>query len=986
MKKLTTSVLAVVLTSSFVTIDAQKVKKDTVKTKDIEGVVITGALGIKKKADAVTSTQQVVNAEQLNQAGNSNAIQALAGKVSGLQIDQTNSGVQDSNSIVLRGRRSITGNNQALVVIDNVISSASVFQQLPPEVIESVNVIKGAQGAALYGAQGVNGVIIVNTKNGTKNGKINVSYSGTVDFQTVAYLPKRQRNYGQGWDGLKINVENGAWGPAFSDSKWKDRVVPYGLPLYDYDGNGEITFDASDYTEGGDSPASIFSKYAPFGRDNVKDFFNVGSIFSNDITLNAGENGKYALLSLGHMRRDFVVQDDRLDRTSALFKGGVKMGKWTVEGSFNYIKKKMSETDSGLYHDLLQSSADAPITMYKNYPDVAFAWNVYYRNPYWVIKHIRYNNQSNFFNATAGIGYELNKNISVKYTANLQNTTTTGLRYGDDWDNYMSPSVKGQASWLYKSGSFTSNYYGDLIVNFDYDINDNINLKANVGHNYQDRTYNVNTAGGDLLDVPGLYTVYNIKKPAIPSSLSNGEYHMNSYAFFANVDLAYRDFLFLNATARNEWSSVLPKNNNSYFYPSVGLSFVPTKAFKGFGGNVLNYMKLSANWTKVGNSSSIGWYDVNPYAVVGSGYPYSRGGLSFVNQTGPTSENIRPEFVISKEVSVNLGFFKDRITLSGSVYQQDTKDLITYQSTSNTSGITRSLINVGEMRTKGFEVDLGLTPVRSRDFKWELNFSYARAESEILKVTDDSDEVNLGSNSMVGIYAKKGWLFPLIKANAYQRDENGRVIVNYNTGNPLYTQDLREFGTTAPKHILGFTTSLEFKGLRLGAVLDYRTGHYFFAGVAADMAFNGGLYESGQFDRNQGGFVMPNSSYKDPVSGAYTPNTTVKTGGNSYADVSTYYSSIYNRIGENFIIDATALKVRELSLSYTLPKELVKNSGLREVTFGLHARNPFIKLAKDNLNYNDPETSNTTGNAQGYASGSQYPSVKTYGMSLNVKF
>ncbi|WP_018675660.1 SusC/RagA family TonB-linked outer membrane protein [Riemerella columbina] len=985
MKKLTTSVLAVVLSSAFVTVDAQKTKKDTVKTTEIEGVVITGALGIKKKADAVTSTQQVVNAEQLNQAGNPNAVQALAGKVSGLQINQTNSGVVESNSIVLRGRRSITGNNQALIVIDNVISSASVFQQLPPEVIQSVNVIKGAQGAALYGAQGVNGVIIVTTKNGTKNGRINISYNGSVDFQTVAYVPKRQMNYGQGWDNHKINVENGAWGPAFNDVNWKDKVVPYGLPLYDYDGDGQITFNASDYTEDGDTPASIYSKYAPFGKDNVKDFFTVGSIYSNDITLNAGSDGKYALLSLGHLRRDFVVQDDKQDRTSVLFKGGAKIGSWTVEGSFNYIRRKVSRTDSNLYEDLLQTSPDAPITRYKDYPDVAFGWNIYYKNPYWVIKHRRYNTLTNYFNATAGIGYEINKNISVKYTANLQNTSRRELNYGDAWDNYLSPNVKSQASWLYQSNSFTSNYYGDLIVNFDYDLGENFNLKANVGHNYQDKSYDITSAGGNILDIPGLYTIYNVKKPSLPSSLSNGRYHMNTYAFFANVDLAYKDYLFFNATARNEWSSVLPKNNNSYFYPSFGVSFVPTKAFKDFGGHVLTYMKLSGNWTRVGNSSSIDWYDVNPYAVVSSGFPYSRGGLSFANLTGPTDSNIRPEFVTSKELSLNLGFFRDRITLNGSVYQQDTDDLITYQSTSRTSGLTRSLINIGAMRTRGFEVDLGLSPIKSKDFKWDLNFSYTKAESTILKATDDTDEVALTAGSMVGIYAKKDWLFPLIKANAYRRDDQNRIIIDRSTGNPLYTTDLVEFGTTSPKHILGFTTSFQYKGFKIGAVLDYRTGHYFFADVAVSMAFNGGLYESGQFDRSQGGFVMPNSSYRD-ANGGYVANQSIKTGGNSYEEVSAYYSSIYNRIGENFIVDATAFKVRELSMSYTLPKKLVQNAGLRELTIGVHARNPFVKLAKDNLNYSDPETSNTTGNSQGIAASNQYPSVKTYGVSLNLKF
>lgn len=990
MKKITTSILLLSVSCTFGLMNAQVKPKDSMKTTEMKEVIVTGALGIKKKADAVTSTQQVVNAEQLKEGSNPNAVQALAGKVSGLVITQTNSGVVDSNSIVLRGRRSITGNNQALVVIDNVISTASVLQQLPPDLIENVNVIKGAQGAALYGADGVNGVIIVTTKNGTKNNRVNVTLNSTTDFQEVAFVPKRQRNYGQGWDGVKINVENGAWGPAFTDPKFAG-LVPYGVPLYDYNNDGIIDVNASDFGATPDNPAMLFSPYKPYGKNNIIDFFKTGSIYNNDVTINGGGDGKYALLSLGSNERNFVVKDDKASRFSVMFKGGAKIKRWTVDGSFNYIRTKLEQTNSNLYHDLLQSSVDVPITAYENYPDNAYAWNVYYKNPYWIIKNQRYNSLSNYFNTSLGVGFEVNKNINIKYTGNLQTTVADNLNYQNDWSNSMVPDAAGIASYLYKNNSYSAYYYGDLIANFDYDLNDNFNLKFNLGTNYQDRTYKITSAGGDNLDIPGLYTIYNIKKPALPSSLSNGRYHRNSYAIFANMDLAFKDFLFLNATARNEWSSVLPKDNNNYFYPSVGLSFVPTKAFRDFGGDFLTYMKIAANYTKVGNSSSIGWYDVNPVAVLGSGFPYSnsgaaQGGLSFVNTTTPTSKNIRPEFVTSKELSVNLGLFRDRITLGGSVYQQLTDDLITFQSTPRPTGLVRNLINVGQMKTEGYEIDLGLTPFRSRDFRWDINASYTHAASKITKVTEDTDEVALTANSMVGIYAEKNELFPLIRANAYQRDSQGRIIIDYATGNPLTTTNLINFGTTMPKHIVSLNTSINIKGVKISATMDYRTGHYFYADAAADMAFNGTLWESGQFDRTKGGFVMPNSVYKDPATGNYVVNTKIKTGGDNYQKLSTYYSSVYNRIGENFIIDATSFKIRELSISYTIPRSVLEGSGIRELTVGVHARNPFMKFAKDNLNYADPETSNTTGNAQGIASNNQYPTLKTYGLNLNVKF
>lgn len=988
MKKLTTSVLLVVLSSSFVVANAQT-KEDTIRTQEIGEVVITGALGIKKKVDAQTSSQQVVTAEVLNQAGNTNAIQALTGKVSGLQITQTNSSVNSTSSIQLRGSRSITGNNEALVIIDGAISSASVFQQLPPDVIESVNVIKGAQGSALYGSDGVNGVIVVTTKQGSKRG-LQITYNANIDVERVTNLPKRQMVYGQGWDGARDAYENGAWGPKFDGSK-----TTYGYPMFDYNKDGVFSLDSWNYgmddLTSGDILAQMAGNYN--ARPNeIEKFFKMGTVFSNDLTLNAGSEGKYALLNLSNVDRRFVIQDDTNNRTSILFKGGAKLDRWTIDGSFNYIKRKTSETNGGLYWDLLQSAPDIPITSYKDYPDNAYAWNIYYLNPYWYIKHNRSNYNSNYFNTTASLGFKVNEHINLKYTGNIQNTNVDWTRYQDDWSNSrieaayrnnISPIISNLR--ITQSNNFV--YYGDFLANFDYDLTDDLGLNFTVGSNYQERIYKISEGGGTNLDIPGLYAITNVKKPFAASTLDNGRYRRNSYAVFANLDLSYKNFLFLNATGRNEWTSVLPKSNNSYFYPSVGISFVPTKAFENFGGNVLNYMKMSASWARVGNSSSVGWYGINQISELGSGFPYSNGELSYVNSLNPTDSNIKPEFVTSKEANLVLGFLRDRITLSGSVFQQDTEDLITTQTTSHTSGINTKLINIGKMRSKGFEIDLGLTPIKTQSVVWDMNFSYYTSESKVLKVTDETDEVSLLTlGTRAGIFAKEGYLFPLIKVNMMQRDPQGRIIVDPASGNPLVTSNLVEGGTGVPKHTYTFSTNLSVKGFRLGAVMDYRTGNKFVGDVANGLSFNGTLYESGQIDREKG-FIIPNSVYKD-ASGNYVPNTSIYTGGNhaDYSGVLAYYSSVYNRIGENFLFDGSAFKIREISLSYTLPKTLLENAGLNEVTFGVHARNPFIKYAKDNLNYADPETSFSNSNAKGIAANTQYPNVKSYGFSLNIKF
>lgn len=999
MKKLTTSVLAVVLTSSFALVNAQK--KDTLKTQNIDEVIVTGALGIKKISDAVTSSQQVVSSDQLNQASNPNAVQALTGKVAGLTINQNNSSVNSNNSIQLRGIRTISGNNNALVVIDNVISTATVLQGLPTDLIESINVIKGAQGAALYGSDGVNGVVIVTTKRGAKN-RLSVSYDGSVDFESVAFVPKRQTKYGQGWDNARDQFENGAWGPAFDG-----HTTAYGLPLYDFNGDGTINTNGIGWTgtaspTTGDNPAAIVAPY--MARPNeIKNFFNTGSIRSHSITLNAGSEGKYALASLNNTQREFILEGDKSNKTSFLFKAGATVNKFTFDGGINYIRTDFSQNvtmydDDGngsLYWALLQSAPDIPITAYANNSwDNAYTYNIYYMNPYWKIKHSRQDFSRDFYSGNFGVGYEFNKHINVRYTGNIQGTFSSSQSHRDAWNkptfsgaaaNY----IKNVTSSLLLSDKRALDYYGDLLLNFDYDLSPDVNAKLNLGHNYQEHRYQVTENGGANLSYPGIYTMANVTQPLSSAStdLENGEFRKNSHSLFANLDLAYKDYLFLNATARNEFVSQLSKDNNSYFYPSVGLSFIPTKAF-GLDNNTLNYAKISGNWSRVGNSSTIGWYDINRTAEIATGFPFN-GVSSFRNGMIQTDPNIKPEFVTTSEINLDLGFFKDRVRLGGSIYQQDTKDLITRQTASSTSGINTKIINIAKMQSKGAELNLGLVPLKTSDFKWELNAGYSYNESIVQEVMPGVDEIALVQGSAWGIYAQKGSIFPLIKVSKMQRDDQGRIIINPANGNPLITSTLENAGSAVPKSVYNFSTNFSYKGLKLGVVADYRYGSKVIADVKSGLAFNGSLYDSGEVVREEGGFIMPNSVIPDG-NGGYVPNTSIKTGGDEYGSVITYFSSIYSTIGENLLVDGTAFKVREVSLSYTLPKDMMRAYGLQEVTFGVHARNPFQKFADNNLDYVDPEnsyySSGTTPNARGVANRGQLPSTKVYGFSLNLKF
>lgn len=401
-------------------------------------------------------------------------------------------------------------------------------------------------------------------------------------------------------------------------------------------------------------------------------------------------------------------------------------------------------------------------------------------------------------------------------------------------------------------------------------------------------------------------------------------------------------------------------------------------------------MKVFGNYTAVGNDSNVSAYGINQLATLGIGYPFNATN-SYVQRIAQTNKNIKPEMVYTKEVGFEAGFLKDRITLGANYYIADTKDLITNQTTSAASGLNTLLVNIGKMQTKGYEIDLGFTPIKSSKadgFRWDNKISLTHYKSVVKKVSDQANQVALRTPyDFVSIYAQEGESFPTIKGTVYERDSYGRIIVDAN-GNPSINPNLQVLGSATPDYIIAFTPSLSYKGLRLSATMDYRGGknYKFYSDVKRNMSWTGQLVESAE---NRGGFVMPNSSYDYNGDGVYSSNesnSNVLTGGGSMANFINYYNSYYSTTGENLVIDASAFKVREISLSYSLPKKFIEKAGLSSLVFSANARNPISIFAKQNRNYNDPETSETTGNASGLAFTDRYPAQSTYGFSVNVGF
>lgn len=930
-------------------------------------IVLTGIVGVARKADAVTSSYQIVKNEEITQAANPNAVQSLAGKVTGLQINTTSNGVNQTNSIVLRGSRSLTGSNEALVVIDNAVSSATVLQNLPPAIIESMNVIKGAQGAALYGEQGRNGVIVVTTKRGSANEKMNVSINSSMTFEDIAFVPQRQERYGQGWSGQHVTYENGAWGAEF------DGVVRT---------IGQVQADGT----------YITGEYSPI-KDNIKQFYKTGTLLQNGVSIGGGnaETG-YINFNANQQKTDFVVDGDKLNRSSFQVRGGKTIGKWNVEGNVSYITQNTQTTTSDILTELLQAATNIPVEKFKNSGNEG-AWTSYYRNPYWRANNERFQNRSDNFNAYATLGYQVNKNIKINYLANVRTFQNSSLNYNNGYIDtiQLGGGDASTVSSFSQTNSGQTSIYADLTANFDYKLSEKISFNGLLGNNLTDTYLKATATGGTNLIIPGLYDLSNVGSPSVFTGANNSQSRQRTASFYADAQFGYNDYLFMNVTGRWDAVSALKGSTegNSYFYPSVGASFIPTKAFSGIKSDKgLTHAKVYANYIKVGNRSSISPYDLNNLYLLGSGYSYPNGqSNSYVQQTAFTDTSIKPEFQKTLEGGFNLGFFKNRLTLDVAGYQVTTTDGILNVSASYASGGTGLQTNVGQLTNKGFEIDLGFTPIDKNSFNdlglvWENRLGISHYKTVVDKVSDQATEVALYTGRNAGVFAVEGEEYPTIKGIVYERDDQGRVIIGAN-GVPLKSANFEVMGKATPDYILNYSTSVNFKGLRLSMVMDYRTGHQFYSQTKEWLAWSGHLYESAENGRT--GFIFPNSSIETSP-GVYTQNTNVVTGGNSYSSYLSYFQDEYYDVGENFILDATALKIRELAFSYGLSDNAIKNLGLSSLRFGIVSRNPFTFLAKENRGYADPEASISNGNAKGFANIGRYPVTRTLAFTLNATF
>lgn len=964
---------------------------DVVMEPDILGLneVVVTAFGIKRQAKELGVATAQVSDKQLTQAGVSNIVNGLTAKVSGLQINTVNNGVNPDTRITLRGNRHFLASNQALIVLDGVPVSADYLNSINPNDIGNVNVLKGSSAAALYGNEASNGVLVVSTKRGSGEKPV-IKISNTTTFETVSYLPKLQERFGagSGEDTANALPEYTFWvGP----DRNTDPYTSYENQSYGPEFNGQNVILGGVLVDG--SYQTI-----PYSavKNQKRNFFDTGISMQNDISYQVGNDDNSFYLSLQDVKTTGTIPGDKNRRTGIRVAGGRTSGIFHADYSLGFTQ---TNTDiSGdepfqqrpVYWNVLNTPAEIDLNQYKDVDNNKFAnwngyFNAYYPNPYWQLKYSRYKYKTNNLLGSALFALNPVEWLDISYRAGIiyKTDNRTYFRDGLVYNSYMS-SDPWQAGHNATGSPFAgvSNDYmidrmtltGDFLIQANNKFGD-LTSKIILGNSVYSYKYRYLYVGNNSIVIPELYNVNNrLGEPGV------GETYMsrNSMGLFADLTLGYKDFVFIHASARNDWDSRLTKENRSFFYPGVDASLILTDAIDALKNNsILTNLKIRGGWSQTGQISLDNYYATIPSFNVGGGFPY--GSVTGYNLSGTLSNPLlRPELTQEIEGGFEASLLKNRFHLIFNLYKSNTKDQTIPATISYATGYSSAYINAGELQTTGMEIDLNITPLISfGDLDWNMTLSYANNNSKVLSILEGLDELPIGDAS----YAVVGEQFPAIRVTDVMRDPQGRIIVDAVTGYPKKDPALNMLGHGNPNHILGITSTWNFKGFNLNAVADYRSGNVIVNAVGSALDFTGTSWHSAQNGRQN--FVIPNSVIETEP-GVFAENTNIVT---QNASRLFWVSSDYAAVQSPFVTSAAFWKLRELSLTYSLPVKNLFGGAIKDAQIGLIGRNLLMFRPVTNT-YTDPEFNRQSGNSNaiGYTTEYQTPPTRIYGFSVKLTF
>jgi TonB-linked SusC/RagA family outer membrane protein len=943
--------------------------KKTVKDEEVT-VVATGIGGIRQAAQLGVSTAKV-KATELTQAKVINLQNGLTGKVSGLNVQTVNNGVFADTRITLRSIRSLTGNNQPMLILDGMPISLGFINSINPNDIAEVNILKSSSSTAIYGPEGVNGAIVITLKKGSKN-KPTITVSNTLQIEKVTFLPKFQNQFGSG-----------------------SSVDAFGYGVYDpveNQGYGDA-FDGSLRQIGRPNAAGDIQQYTYEARPDEKlKFWNTGVTNQSDVSYSTGD----FYLSAQNVSIKGIVPKDQNNRISATMRANKEYNKFKASFGVTYTQQKYDVNagssfgngrDFNPYWNLINTPAQIPVTKFKDWKNDYWSspngyYNDYYHNPYWAIDNFRNNGRSDDLLGNIQLDYRVNSWLSLTTRTGYTHSTgnSKARQYQTVFSNFAINSGKSNAQSNFAASvqdfaNFSNRLTIETFAKFNRNLTDNIKFDAILGHSFRE----INTNNIGIVANLGIPAVFNPSARLGEVDPSQSFSQQKLQRFFGRVGFGYKEFLFLEATGSYDRDSRLsnPFNYNtkdiSFFYPGVNASLVLTEAIPSLKNTSISFAKVRGAISKTGNVN-IGTYSLQNTYGLATDFPYGSL-LGYTANNTIRRSSYEPEFVVNNEIGIELGFLKNKINFEATAYSQDNTNQIITAQYSATTGFPAALLNAASFTNKGLELDLKLTPLIqvSNDLKIDFKVNYTRQQNKVNSLIDGVDELGIGNNNFI-IKGESAYVF---KLTDYVRDSEGRIIVDANTGLPTVDPVLKKFGQTIPKDLLGLNINVSYKNFGLSAVADYRGGNQILSSIGSDLDFAGLSLRTGQNSRQP--FVLPNSSYFDGTK--YVPNTNVFIG-NAY----NFWSTAVNTNAQtNYLSSAAFWKLREVALTYNFPTKMFTNKGIKGASVSVSGRNILAWFPKTN-EWTDSEFSSTTGNAQGVNSRNNTPPTRIMGLNFTLNF
>ena len=922
---------------------------------ELSEVVVT-ALGIEREKKALTYSVQEVGTQEMSQARELNVINSLSGKVAGISINRAGTGVGAGTRVLLRGNRSISGDSQPLYIVDGVPLNGDI-SDINPDDVQSITVLKGPNAAALYGSRANNGAIVVTTKTGQNTGRgFNVDVNSTYMFETPLLLTNYQNEYGQGNNQVYSPNSENSWGPRMTGE-----MVPHWSP----------------------DPNRPVSEYAFSPQpDNVRDFFRTGQNFATTLAITTGTEKSQTYFSYTYTDAKGVVPTNDLIRHNVNLRLTNKLTeKLTLDAKLNYIREDIDNQlaqgesfDNPMRHAYRLPrnirTEDIERFQYLNAEGVIRQnyWNVGSNggaNPYWTINRNLKKDITDRVIALASLKYQIAEGLSI------MGRSAIDRGFGKNEIRFYNDSYIFAQNGRFTIGSSEAmEWNNDFLISYEKTFNNDWAFNINAGGNSRkNRNSGLSTNTGPSLTVPNFFALGNTQQVLATHNVG-GPKDVNSLYGFGQI--IFKNAIFLDLTARNDWSSTLPPDNWSYFYPSVGLNVVVSDLMEM--PQFFSFAKVRGSYAKVGNDTSP--YQLQRTAALAAG---GNGGYITLSGTLP-NRNLLPEETISLEVGADLRFFMNRLGIDFTYYKTNSTNQLFTVALPVGSGATSFFTNGGDVQNNGVELVLTGTPVSIGDFSWDITANFARNISLVKKINDQRPSVEVGGDFLRRFRIEEGKPFGEVYSRGLLRDDQGRVLVEAN-GLPRVTPGFTvRVANYNPDWLAGIQNAFSFKNFRLSFLIDMRKGGSI-SSLGNAIIYADGLTEE-TLEGREGGLIFGENFYEHEtaVLADGTPNNVPITAEQFWLKVGGRNAPV----GEIFTVDATNIRFREAVLSYSLPSAMLSNGPFRKVSVSFVGRNLFFLSNKAN-NIDPDVTVGTAAIGAGYDAFGP-PTARSYGFNLNLGF